>query len=171
MIWSMYNIQNDFKKRVKFIISGSFFSWNNIIRRSSTANTVILILSFCEAWTCPRQISGTTGQNFMKLGGVIDICFLTYHYVKFYVSIIIQLEVININVRNFKFPTGFYSNPHPLWTPKNMKLPDNFQMCEHLRPCRFHIICHRTLNLASSSYHQSILLFHWKVWVLNFSLH
>jgi hypothetical protein len=22
-----------------------------------------------------RQISGTTGQNFMKLGGVIDICF------------------------------------------------------------------------------------------------
>ena len=28
---------------------------------------------------------------------------VTYHYVKFYVSIIIQLEVININVRNFKF--------------------------------------------------------------------
>jgi hypothetical protein len=27
MIWSMYNIQNDFKKRVKLIISGSFFSW------------------------------------------------------------------------------------------------------------------------------------------------
>jgi hypothetical protein len=26
-------------------------------------------------WSCPRQISGTTGQNFMKLGGVIDICF------------------------------------------------------------------------------------------------
>ena len=36
---------------------------------------------------------------------------VTYHYVKFYVSIIIQLEVININVRNFKFPIGFYSNP------------------------------------------------------------
>jgi predicted choloylglycine hydrolase len=46
----------------------------------------------------------------------------TYHYVKIYVSIIIQLEVININVRNFKFPIGFYSNPHPLWTPKNMTL-------------------------------------------------
>jgi hypothetical protein len=28
---------------------------------------------------------------------------LTYHYVKFYVSIIIHLEVININVRNFNF--------------------------------------------------------------------
>jgi hypothetical protein len=28
----------------------------------------------------------------------------TYHYVKFYVSIIIHLEVININVRNFNFP-------------------------------------------------------------------
>jgi hypothetical protein len=47
---------------------------------------------------------------------------VTYHYVKFYVSIIIQLEVINNNVRNFKFPIGFYSNPHPLWTPKNMAL-------------------------------------------------
>ena len=43
---------------------------------------------------------------------------VTYHYVKIYVSIIIQLEVININVRNFKFPIGFYSNPHPLWTPQ-----------------------------------------------------
>jgi hypothetical protein len=47
---------------------------------------------------------------------------VTYHYVKIYVSIIIQLEVININVRNFKFPIGFYSNPHSLWTPKNMAL-------------------------------------------------
>jgi hypothetical protein len=47
---------------------------------------------------------------------------VTYYYVKFYVSIIIHLEVININVRNFKFPIGFYSNPHPLWTPKNMAL-------------------------------------------------
>jgi hypothetical protein len=47
---------------------------------------------------------------------------VTYHYVKFYVSIIIHLEVININVRNFNFPIGFYSNPHPLWTPQNMTL-------------------------------------------------
>ena len=47
---------------------------------------------------------------------------VTYHYVKLYVSIIIHLEVININVRNLKFPIGFYSNPHPLWTPKNMAL-------------------------------------------------
>jgi hypothetical protein len=31
-------------------------------------------------------------------------------------------KVININVRNFKFPIGFYSNPHPLWTSKNMAL-------------------------------------------------
>jgi hypothetical protein len=45
-----------------------------------------------------------------------------YHYVKIYVSVIIQLEVININVWNFKFPIGFYSNSHPLWTPKNMAL-------------------------------------------------
>jgi hypothetical protein len=47
---------------------------------------------------------------------------VTYHYVKFYVSIIIHLEVININVRNFNFPMGFYSKPHPLWTPLNMTL-------------------------------------------------
>jgi hypothetical protein len=47
---------------------------------------------------------------------------VTYHYVKFYVSIIIYLEVININVRNFNFPIGFYSIPHPLWTPQNMTL-------------------------------------------------
>ena len=47
---------------------------------------------------------------------------VTYYYVKFYVSIIIHLEVSNINVRNFNFPIGFYSNPHPLWTPENMTL-------------------------------------------------
>ena len=40
---------------------------------------------------------------------------LLYHYVKFYVSIIIYLEIININVRNFNFPIGFYSNPHLLY--------------------------------------------------------
>jgi UV DNA damage repair endonuclease len=33
---------------------------------------------------------------------------VSYHYVKFYVSIIIHLEVININARNFNFPIGFY---------------------------------------------------------------
>jgi hypothetical protein len=32
---------------------------------------------------------------------------VTYHYVNFNVSIIIDLEVININVRNFNFPIGF----------------------------------------------------------------
>jgi hypothetical protein len=47
---------------------------------------------------------------------------VTYHYVKLYVSIIIHLEVININVRNFNFLIGFNSNPHPLWTPQNMTL-------------------------------------------------
>jgi hypothetical protein len=39
---------------------------------------------------------------------------VTYHYVIFNVSIIIHLEVININVRNFNFPIGFYSKPHRL---------------------------------------------------------
>ena len=36
---------------------------------------ILILLSFRAPWTCPRQISGTTGQNFMKHGGVIDICF------------------------------------------------------------------------------------------------
>ena len=39
---------------------------------------------------------------------------VTYHYVKFYVSIIIHLEVININVRNFNFPIGFLTPFEPL---------------------------------------------------------
>ena len=47
---------------------------------------------------------------------------VTFHYVKFYVSIIIHLEVININVRNFNFPIGFYCNSQPLWAPQNMTL-------------------------------------------------
>jgi hypothetical protein len=59
---------------------------------------------------------------------------VTYHYVKIYVSIIIQLEVININVRNFKFPIGFNSNPHPIWTPKNMALTPYTKWCPELIP-------------------------------------
>jgi hypothetical protein len=44
------------------------------------------------------------------------------------IIIIIYVEVININVRNFNFPIGFYSNPHPfeplqIWlTPFTTKL-------------------------------------------------
>jgi molybdopterin-binding protein len=40
MIWSMYNIQNDFKKRVKLIISG-------------TANTAVLVV----------EEAGVPGEN------------------------------------------------------------------------------------------------------------
>jgi hypothetical protein len=54
-----------------------------------------------------------TSQKFWKC----RIAPLMVIYVKFYVSIIMHLEVININVRNFNFPIGFYSNSHPLWTP------------------------------------------------------
>ena len=45
---------------------------------------------------------------------------VTFHCVKIYVSIINHLQIININVWNFNFPKGFYSKPHPLWTPQNM---------------------------------------------------
>jgi hypothetical protein len=61
---------------------------------------------------------------------------VTYHYVKFYVSIIIHLEVININVRNFNFPMGFYSSPHPLWSPKNMILTPFTTKLKTLWPTR-----------------------------------
>jgi hypothetical protein len=46
-----------------------------------------------------------TSQKFWKCR--IAPLMVTYHYVKFYVSIIIHLEVITINVRNFNFPIGF----------------------------------------------------------------
>jgi hypothetical protein len=61
---------------------------------------------------------------------------VTYHYVKFYVSIIINLEVININVRNFNFPIGFYSNPHPFWVPQNMTLTPFTTKLKTLEPTR-----------------------------------
>ena len=61
---------------------------------------------------------------------------VTYHYVKFYVSIIIHLEVININVWNFNFPIGFYSKPHPLWTPQNMILTPFTTKLKTLGPTR-----------------------------------
>jgi hypothetical protein len=58
------------------------------------------------------------------------------YYVKFYVSIIIHLKVININVRNFNFLIGFYSNPHPLWTPQNMTLTPFTTKLKTLGPTR-----------------------------------
>ena len=61
---------------------------------------------------------------------------VTYHYVKLYVSIIILLEVININVWNFNFPIGFYSNPQPLWTPQNMTLTPFTTKLKTLGPTR-----------------------------------
>ena len=61
---------------------------------------------------------------------------VTYHYVKFYVSIIIYIEVININVQNFNFLIGFYSNPHPLGTPQNMTLTPFTTKLKTLGPTR-----------------------------------
>jgi hypothetical protein len=57
---------------------------------------------------------------------------VTYHYV----SIIIHLEVININVWNFNFPIGFYSNPHTIWTPQNMTLTPFTTKLKPLGPTR-----------------------------------
>jgi hypothetical protein len=67
---------------------------------------------------------------------IIAPLMVTYHYVKLYVSISIHLEVININVRNFNFPIGFYSNPHPIWTPQNMTLTPFTTKMKMLWPTR-----------------------------------
>jgi hypothetical protein len=75
-----------------------------------------------------------TSQKFLKRR--IAPLMVTYHYVKFYVSIIIYLEVININVRNFNFPIGFYSNPHHLWTLQNMTLTPFTTKLKTLGPTR-----------------------------------
>jgi hypothetical protein len=69
---------------------------------------------------------------------------MTYHYVKLYVSIIIHLEVININVRHFNFPMGFYSNPQPLWTPQNMTLTPFTTKLKTLGPTRIIYIYNTT---------------------------
>jgi hypothetical protein len=61
---------------------------------------------------------------------------VTHHYVKLYVSIIIDLEVININVQNFNFPIGLYGNPHPLWSPQNMTLTPFTTKLKTLGPTR-----------------------------------
>ena len=60
----------------------------------------------------------------LKMADILEILkhriaplMVTYHYLNLFVSIIIHLEVINIDVKKFNFPIGFYSNPHPLWTP------------------------------------------------------
>jgi hypothetical protein len=44
--------------------------------------------------------------------------------VKLYVSIIIQLEVININVRNFRFPIGWTEFHETWWSYRYMFLVD-----------------------------------------------
>ena len=61
---------------------------------------------------------------------------VSYHCVKFYVSIINHLEVININVRNFNFPIEFYSKPHPLCTPQNMTFTPFTPKLKTLGPTR-----------------------------------
>ena len=80
---------------------------------------------------------------------------VTYHYVKFYVSIIIQLEVININVRNFKLSIGFYSNPHLLWTPKNMALTPFTTNLKSITPPRFMKFCPVVPEISRGQIHAS----------------
>jgi hypothetical protein len=38
--------------------------------------------------------------------------------------------------QNFNFPIGFYSNPHPLWTPQNMTLTPFTTKLKALGPTR-----------------------------------
>jgi hypothetical protein len=58
---------------------------------------------------------------------------VTYHDVKFYVSIIIHLEVININVQNFNFPIGFYSKTPPSLNPSKYDFDPLYHKAENFR--------------------------------------
>ena len=71
---------------------------------------------------------------------------ITYHYVNFNVSIIIYLEVININVRHFNFPIWCFSNPHPFWTPQNMTLTPFTTKLKALGPTRNSTKVHEILS-------------------------
>ena len=99
-----------------------------------TSDNVEFLPPICYAVFCQPfwkwQISG----KFWKCR--IAPLMVTYHYVKLYVSIIIHLEGININVRNFNFPIGFNSNPHPLWTPQSMTLTTFTTKLNTLGPTR-----------------------------------
>ena len=96
--------------------TGRNFAMSGINSEHHLPTYEFLILNFCGIVTAILKI----------LTGRIAPLMVTYHYinVKFYVSIIIHLEVIKINVRNFNFPIGFNSNPTPfeplkiwLWPP------------------------------------------------------
>jgi hypothetical protein len=111
---------NWFKKEIKSYL------WNRTMLNLCGIYKIVLfqrhliygyiMMSRIDSWH--RKIStGRHFQNGRHNTAKIQHCriahlMVTYHSVKFYVSIIIQLEVININVRNFKFPKGFYSNPN-----------------------------------------------------------
>jgi hypothetical protein len=69
-----------------------------------------------QCWIFTPHFYAEFWQTFWKRR--IAPLLVIYHYVKFYVSIIIQLEVININVQHFKFPIGFYSTPTLFEPPK-----------------------------------------------------
>jgi hypothetical protein len=76
--WLWWNLH----PHARILIWGSFWDFCVCIQTQSNLVIIIIIiiilfilLSFFGTWTCPRQTSGTTGQNFMKLGGVIDIFF------------------------------------------------------------------------------------------------
>jgi hypothetical protein len=64
-----------------------------LFQRLFTAHILCRVLAAIWKWQ--------TSRKFWKRR--IAPLMVTYHFVKFYVSIIIHLEVININVRNFNF--------------------------------------------------------------------
>jgi hypothetical protein len=104
--WSlMKGIQNYIKSS---LLKGGFKFFFYLFRQISWNIVGIFTVVYGSFWHVDKIQNGVTME--------------TKVYVKFYVSIIIHLEVININVRNCNFPIGFYSNLHPLWTPQNMTL-------------------------------------------------
>jgi hypothetical protein len=103
--------------------TGRHFSMSGINSGHHYLPTYIILMILDNVELLPPIFYAVFWQPFLKwqtsrkfLKRRIAPLMVTYHYGKFYVSIItgIHLEVININVRNFNFPIGFYSNPTPI---------------------------------------------------------
>jgi hypothetical protein len=102
MNWNIYTYDTFFEKSVKTINSNNStkFEVNWRIMRSWRSClffytfTIVVIKS-------PKQSLG-------------DLLFL--------LRFLLLLLLFLFFLWNFKFPIGFYSNPHPLWTPKNITL-------------------------------------------------
>jgi hypothetical protein len=86
-------------------------SWNSVMQ--------LWICCLFRPWTCPQQISGTTGQNFMKLCGVIYMFLVGPKVFRFVVK---GVKVIFLEVQG---GGGYYRILWETWNNKNKKNNNN----------------------------------------------